>query len=154
MRSELTGPDETQDHTGARLDPAVAEQPRHRNRLRSYREGTLIPPGISRPGENLGRSHSEEFSKSLAQSSPGDIIVLDARRVYTGNFPLPEKTSQNGKWIYVISSAYNKLPAPGNRVLPADAANMSKVVTPNVATAFRYQRIRKGEAAFYAAIRL
>src|SRR5438477_3719381 len=31
-------------------------------------------------------------------------------------------------WVYIVSSAYASLPSPGNRVGPADAANMYEIV--------------------------
>jgi len=60
-------------------------------------------------------------------AAPGDVIVLDAGAVYSGNFTLPAKSNPSAKWIYLTSSAYESLPAPGNRVAPTDAANMPKV---------------------------
>src|SRR5215472_3620057 len=76
-----------------------------------------------------------DFTNSLEKSSPGDVIVLDAGMVYTGNFRVPAKANPNNKWIYVTSSAYGKLPKPGNRVSPSDAENMPKIVTPAPYTA-------------------
>jgi hypothetical protein len=71
-----------------------------------------------------------QFSSALKSSSPGDIIVLDAGATYSGNFHIPVKANPNQKWIYVVSSAYGNLPAPGTRATPADAVNMPKIVTP------------------------
>jgi len=111
---------------GATAQKPVAELPR-----------TLIDTTWKQPtgGKTWAVHTAEEFSRALAQSSPGDVIVLDAGVVYTGNFRVPAKTNPNNKWIYVISSAYSKLPAPENRVSPADAVNMPKIVTPTVGTA-------------------
>ena len=111
----------------ARAQKPVAELPR------AHVDTTWNQP---KGGKTWTVHTAEEFSKSLAQSSPGDVIVLDAGAVYTGNFRIPAKTNPDSKWIYVISSAYTKLPAPGKRISPADAPNMPKVVTPNVGTAF------------------
>ena len=111
---------------GAAAQKPVAELPR-----------THIDTTWNQPtgGKAWAAHTADEFSRALAQSSPGDVITLDAGTVYTGNFRIPAKTNPNDKWIYVTSSAYSKLPAPGKRVSPSDAANMPKVVTPNVATA-------------------
>jgi hypothetical protein len=79
---------------------------------------------------------SAQLASAISISSPGDTIVLDAGATYSGYFQLPAKTNPNNKWIYVISSALVKLPA-GRRVAPADAANMPKIVTPNVAAVFQ-----------------
>jgi hypothetical protein len=80
-----------------------------------------------------------DFTNSLEKSSPGDVIVLDAGRVYTGNFLIPAKSNPDKKWIYVTSSGYGKLPAPGTRVSPSDSVNMPKIVTPNVSPAIRWK---------------
>ena len=79
-----------------------------------------------------------DFTNSLEKSSPGDVIVLDAGRVYAGNFTIPAKSNPNKKWIYVNSSGYNKLPAPGTRVSPSDSVNMPKIVTPNATNVLRF----------------
>jgi hypothetical protein len=76
-----------------------------------------------------------QFSSALSSSAPGDVIVLDAGTTYTGNFTLPAKTNPLNKWIYITTSAYTSLPAPGTRVSPSDAANMPKIVTPNTTSA-------------------
>jgi NAD(P)-binding Rossmann-like domain len=67
-----------------------------------------------------------------ARAVPGDTIVLDAGVTYGGNFTLSAKANPNGKWIYIVSSPLSSLPTPGNRVSPADTANMPKVVSTNV----------------------
>ena len=83
-------------------------------------------------GTNRAVHTGEQLSKALVDSAPGDVIVLDAGGAYTGNFLLPAKSNPNNKWIYVISSNLAKLPE-GKRVSPGDAANMAKIVSPNVA---------------------
>ncbi len=77
---------------------------------------------------------TEEFQNALKASIPGDIIVLDAGKSYTGNFQLPPKANPSHKWIYIESSSMDKM-AAGKRVSPSDAANMPKIVTPNVTAA-------------------
>ena len=58
------------------------------------------------------------------------MIVLDAGVTYTGNWQLPQKSNPNHKWIYITTSTYSILPAPGTRVAISDAANMPKLVSP------------------------
>ena len=78
---------------------------------------------------------SEELSAALDKSAPGDVIVLDSGKTYTGGFHLPAKQNPQAKWIYIVSSALAKLPE-GTRVSPKDAVNMPKVVTPRTMPAF------------------
>jgi hypothetical protein len=85
-----------------------------------------LPHGTTWPAHT-----SADFKNALKSANPGDVIVLDARATYVGNFTLPVK-SNSGQWIYIVSSALSSLPLPGTRVNPAtDAANMPKLVTVN-----------------------
>lgn len=87
-------------------------------------------------GKTWSSHTAEELRKALADSAPGDVIVLDAGKTYSGKFVLPAKDNPKGKWIYLISSSIANLPA-GQRVSPKDAANMAKIVTPTVAPALQ-----------------
>jgi len=70
---------------------------------------------------------STEFQNALNSAALGDVIELQAETIYTGPFTLPNKTTGTG-WIYVRSSAYASLPAPGTRVGPSHASLMPKLV--------------------------
>lgn len=81
---------------------------------------------------------SSDFKSALNSAKPGDVIILDAKTTYEGNFVLPVKENPDHKWIYLISSNLARLPAPGTRVSPdTDAVNMPKIVTATVAPAIR-----------------
>jgi len=82
---------------------------------------------------------SSQLSSALTSAAPGDIIVLDAGKIYSGNFVLPTKSNPNKRWIYIETSAYAHLPSPGMRVTPANAANLPKIVTPGASPAIRLQ---------------
>jgi len=98
-----------------------------------YLDTTWNPP----VGGNTWAVHTAaQFSSALSASVPGDIIVLDAGTTYVGNFILPSKSNPNNNWIYIISSALANLPE-GQRVSPADASNMAKIVTANVMPALQ-----------------
>ena len=70
---------------------------------------------------------SVDFQSALNACKLGDIIELQAGTIYKGPFTLPNKTTGTG-WIYIISSALSKLPAPCTRVSPSDASNMPVIV--------------------------
>ena len=99
----------------------------------TYIDTTWNPPV---GGTRWAAHTSAQLASALNVSEPGDIIVLDAGAVYNGYFQLPAKSNPNKKWIYVVSSSLSKLPA-GQRVVPASAAYMPKIVTPNVAAVFQ-----------------
>lgn len=94
---------------------------------RVYIDTTWNPP----VGGTTWEAHTAlQLCSALNVAVPGDTIVLDAGVTYSGNFHIPSKANPNHKWIYMVSSAYSKLPTPGTRVSPANAANMPKIVTP------------------------
>lgn len=70
---------------------------------------------------------SADFQTALNTCKLGDIIELQAGTIYKGPFTLPNKTSGSG-WIYIISGALLKIPAPCTRVSPSDAPNMPVIV--------------------------
>ncbi len=99
---------------------------------RVYIDTTWNPP----VGGTTWAAHTAaQLSSALTVAVPGDVIVLDAGTIYSGYFRLPAKSNPNKKWIYIESSAYSSLPAPGTRVSPANAANMPKIVTPGATSA-------------------
>ena len=87
-------------------------------------------------GGSVWKAHtSADFTNALNSSLPGDIIILDAGSVYTGNFTLPAKANPNKKWIYIESSGLSRLPAAGTRIDPKYVSQMPKIVTPNAGAA-------------------
>ena len=78
-----------------------------------------------------------QLTGALNASAPGDIIVLDAGTIYSGNFIVPAKSNPNKQWTYVISSALASMP-PGMRVYPASRRYMPKIVSPNASQALSF----------------
>jgi hypothetical protein len=81
----------------------------------------------------------QSFQTALTQARRGDIIQLDGNATFAGPFTLPDKPDGPG-WVYIISSGYGNLPAPGNRIIPddmggpcGDATGVYCGATPNVA---------------------
>jgi hypothetical protein len=85
---------------------------------------TYTPPS----GSTISVPAGGNLQTALNNAQLGDTIVLQAGATYTGPFTLPNKSGTG--WIYVVSSNYSSLPAPGTRVSPTDAANMPKILAP------------------------
>ena len=62
---------------------------------------------------------------AINSAIPGTTIVVQAGATFAGPISLPNKTGTG--WIYIQSSAYSSLPAPGTRVGPTDASNMATI---------------------------
>ena len=112
---------------------AIAQKPAAQLPHTSVDVTWAMPTGTKWPAHTAA-----QFSSALTSAQPGDVIVLDAGVVYTGNFKVPAKNNPNGQWIYIVSSALSSLPAPGTQVSPSDAVNMPKIVTPNVSQALSF----------------
>jgi hypothetical protein len=66
-----------------------------------------------------------DLQSALDRARPGEIVELAAGAVYEGSFVLPRKEGDD--WIVIRSSDYAQLPE-GERVSPADASKMAKLV--------------------------
>ena len=95
---------------------------------RVYLDTAYSPPTGNTIVVNAGGNLQTAVNNAVC----GDIISLQAGAAFTGNFNLPNKACTG--WIYIQSSAYSQLPAPGNRVSPAQANLMPKIVTPNTSS--------------------
>ena len=91
-----------------------------------YVDTTWAPPA---GGQTWEAHDAIGLTKALKSSAPGDIIVLEAGKTYSGTFTLPQKANPGNKWIYIESSALANLPAPGKRVSPSDASHMPRITT-------------------------
>jgi hypothetical protein len=83
---------------------------------------TYAPP----TGNTIVVNAGGNLQAAINNAALGDTIVLQAGVTYNGRIILPNKTTGSG-WIYIVSSAYAKLPPPGQRVSIGDAANMPKI---------------------------
>jgi hypothetical protein len=72
-------------------------------------------------------STGAELRSALAAAQRGDVIEMRAGATFVGPFTLPAKSGGSG-WIYIVTSDYDRLPRPCERVRPADAAFMPKIV--------------------------
>jgi hypothetical protein len=96
---------------------------------RVFLDTTYARPAANTITVNAG----QDFQAALTNAQPGDTIVLQAGATFTGNFTLPNKSGTS--WIYIQTSAYSSLPAPGTRVSPSQAGLMPKIVTNNASPA-------------------
>ena len=89
-----------------------------------------IDSSYHRPqGSTIIVKHGEDLQAAFDSASPGDTILLEKGATFTGNFLLPPKRG-NG-WIYIASSAMDRLASPGQRTSPAEAIYMPKIHTRN-----------------------
>ncbi|HEY6187328.1 MAG TPA: right-handed parallel beta-helix repeat-containing protein, partial [Pyrinomonadaceae bacterium] len=70
-----------------------------------------------------------DFQKALNAARPGDTIILEAGATYTGPFTLPAKPASED-FITIQSSALSQLPSASQRVSPAHAPLMPKLLSP------------------------
>src|SRR5262245_54702727 len=81
-------------------------------------------------GQTIAVPAGGDFQAAIDQAQPGDIITLQARATYTGNFTLPAKSGSG--WIVIRSSAPDdSLPPLGARITPTYAGALPKIATPN-----------------------
>ncbi|HEY0407146.1 MAG TPA: hypothetical protein VGC89_15550, partial [Pyrinomonadaceae bacterium] len=74
---------------------------------------------------------------AINTAQPGDTILLEAGATFRGPFTLPNKGSAL-EWITIRTSAPDaSLPAAGERISPADAALLPKLLAPNGAAALQ-----------------
>ncbi|MDQ3920264.1 MAG: hypothetical protein M3348_17510 [Acidobacteriota bacterium] len=69
-----------------------------------------------------------DLQAAINSAQPGDVLVLDAGAVFAGTFSLPARGGSS--YITIQSSALLSLPGQSQRVSPADAASMPKIVSP------------------------
>jgi hypothetical protein len=80
----------------------------------------------SRPsGNTITVNAGGNLQSAIDSAQLGDTIVLQAGATFNGSFTLPNKSGSG--WIYIQSSAYSSLPAPGSRVSPSHASSMAKI---------------------------
>lgn len=88
---------------------------------------TYIDTAYSPPSGNIITVNAGgNLQAAINNAQLGDTIVLQAGAIFNGPIRLPNKTGSG--WIYIRSSNYADLPGPGNRVGPADGANMPKII--------------------------
>lgn len=93
---------------------------------------TTMPMQI---GQTIIVPSGGNLQAAINQALPGDTIEIAAGATFTGNFILPNKSGAG--WIVIQSSSALLLPSPGNRVSPALAGLMPKIVTANSEPAIR-----------------
>jgi hypothetical protein len=74
-----------------------------------------------------------DLQRALNAAESGDTITLAARAVYRGNFTLPEKTGTS--YVTITTAAPSTLPSEGQRITPATARSLPKIISPNGGTA-------------------
>lgn len=97
---------------------------------RVFVDTTYAQPGGTVTAVNAGAN----LQTAINNANPGDVLVLQAGAMFTGNFTLPSKAGST--YIYLISSALTSLPV-GVRVAPSQAGLMPKIVSTNTTPALQ-----------------
>src|SRR3712207_1879573 len=105
-------------HETARAAVAAPEQPREQ-------VDTSMPAAT---GRVIQVPAGGDFQRALDEAQFGDVIELQAGAAYVGMFTLPTKSGAG--WVVVRSSAWASLPAEGQRITPAYADLMPKLLAP------------------------
>ncbi len=97
---------------------------------------TAPPPAPDVGGTIISVSTAAQFTAALTSATYGDVIELQSNTIFVGNFTLPAKGANNGKWITIrpqTTGGSTTLPAPGSRMTASQAAtaNLPVVQTPN-----------------------
>lgn len=71
----------------------------------------------------------ESLQDAINRARPGDVILLAPGATYVGNFLLPAK--QGSAYITIRTAAVDGLPRAGQRIVPAQAARLAKLKSPN-----------------------
>ena len=83
-----------------------------------------------------GADAATRFQAALDQARPGDAIALEAGAEFTGNFTIPAKPGTTEGWLIIRSMALDRL-AAGQRVSPAQATAMPRLISPNADAALK-----------------
>ncbi|HEU4520947.1 MAG TPA: Ig-like domain-containing protein, partial [Thermoanaerobaculia bacterium] len=76
------------------------------------------------------------LQSAIDSAQPGDTVVLQAGATYSGTFTLGVKSGTG--WVVIrTSTPDSSLPAPGNRITPAHASLLPKIVATNSAPAIQ-----------------
>ncbi|HEV2830284.1 MAG TPA: right-handed parallel beta-helix repeat-containing protein [Pyrinomonadaceae bacterium] len=97
-------------------------------RLRTAFQGVRPRRTADATSRTLRLKAGHNLQRALDASQPGDTIVLEAGATYVGPFTLPNKSGSS--YITIQSSGLTLLPADGQRVTPANASAMPKLVSP------------------------
>ncbi len=81
-------------------------------------------------GSVMNVAAGESVQNAIDNAQPGDTIVLEAGVTWTEEVHLKDKGGSSD-WIVIQSSAMDALPGAGERVSPADAANMPTILSPS-----------------------
>ncbi|HVF45903.1 MAG TPA: hypothetical protein VM936_22940, partial [Pyrinomonadaceae bacterium] len=103
---------------------ALAQRPR-----RVTTQGSDSRQGSNAP-RTIGVRAGGDLRRAIEQARPGDTVVLEAGASFTGPFTLTDKGA-SGEWITVrTSTPDSQLPGGSERVSPAHAALLPKLLAP------------------------
>jgi len=120
---------------GAPFDASIIESVMNQPRPATLAPGDPEPPRVfldttyvAPAGKTINVAAGGDVQAAINQAQPGDVVILPAGAIFTGNFVLPNKSGSG--WVYIRSSAADAdLSPPGTRVTPANSAFMPKLIS-------------------------
>ncbi len=85
---------------------------------------TFVPPS----GETISVAAGEDLQAAIDAAQPGDVVEIEAGATFTGSVTLPNKPGSD--WITIRTSTPDADLPEGQRVGPADAPKLAKIVMP------------------------
>ena len=95
----------------------------------------IFPPAA--PRSTIRADNPEDLQGVIDRASPGDVIELTPGVTYSGNFVLPQKSSQDDRYITIRTRLSRGLPDASGRIGPEHSPKLAKIQSPNGVAALR-----------------
>ena len=87
------------------------------------------------PGRTIRVSAGDNLQRAIDRARPGDVLALAPGATFRGRFTLPEKDGDG--WITIRTAGDDGLPRPGERITPAAAPRLARIVAVDGEAALR-----------------
>ena len=87
------------------------------------------------PGRTVRVDAGDDLQRAIDRARPGDVLALAPGATFRGSFTLPAKDGEG--WITIRTAGDAGLPRPGERITPAAAPRLARIVATSQEPAFR-----------------